>query len=100
MKIIQTEIPEVLVIEPKVYSDARGFFFEAYQQARYQQAGIQAEFIQDNQSGSSRGVLRGIHYQLKHLRGNWCASPKVMFTMLPSTCAGASRPMANMLPRS
>ncbi|MDH5325773.1 MAG: dTDP-4-dehydrorhamnose 3,5-epimerase [Gammaproteobacteria bacterium] len=66
MKVIQTALPGVLIIEPKVFGDARGFFMETYQAQRYQEAGIATDFIQDNYSRSSQAVLRGLHYQLKY----------------------------------
>jgi dTDP-4-dehydrorhamnose 3,5-epimerase len=63
MKIIETAIPGVLMIEPKLFGDARGFFTELYQAERYQAAGIGARFVQDNLSRSGLGVLRGLHFQ-------------------------------------
>ncbi len=64
MEIIKTKIPGLLVVEPTVFNDDRGYFFESYQSARYVDAGIDAGFIQDNESKSVRGVVRGLHYQL------------------------------------
>jgi len=64
MKINETPIPGLLVIEPKVFEDNRGYFYECYNETEYQQAGIKARWIQDNQSKSGFGVLRGLHYQL------------------------------------
>lgn len=64
MKIIKTKLPGLLVLEPGVYNDRRGYFFESYQQKRYSDAGVDACFIQDNESKSERGVVRGLHYQL------------------------------------
>jgi dTDP-4-dehydrorhamnose 3,5-epimerase len=64
MKIIKTEIPDVIVLEPKIFTDSRGFFFEAYNKQTYANLGITNEFVQDNHSQSSYGTLRGIHYQL------------------------------------
>ncbi len=64
MEIIKTKIPGLLVVEPTVFTDDRGYFFESYQSARYVDAGIDAGFIQDNESKSVRGVVRGLHYQL------------------------------------
>jgi dTDP-4-dehydrorhamnose 3,5-epimerase len=64
MKVTPTALPEVLLIEPRVFSDERGFFFESYHSQRYESLGIPARFVQDNQSHSNRGVLRGMHYQL------------------------------------
>jgi dTDP-4-dehydrorhamnose 3,5-epimerase len=67
MNVIETPLPGVLVIEPKVYADPRGYFLETYSEQRYRNAGLKAAFVQDNISGSSRGTLRGLHYQ--HPRG-------------------------------
>ena len=64
MKIIPTELPEVLLIEPRVFGDARGFFLESWNQQAFDQAvGHEVRFVQDNHSRSARGVLRGLHYQ-------------------------------------
>src|SRR5580693_7316046 len=63
MNITETAMPGVLIIEPKVFGDARGFFQELYQEERYAERGIAARFIQDNLSRSARGVLRGLHLQ-------------------------------------
>jgi dTDP-4-dehydrorhamnose 3,5-epimerase len=64
MKIIETSLPGLLIIEPSVFEDHRGYFFESFHNQRYFDAGINAEFIQDNESKSGRGVVRGLHYQL------------------------------------
>ncbi len=64
MEIIQTPIPDLLIIKPRVFEDARGFFCETYNLKTYQDAGINLNFCQDNQSKSSYGVIRGLHYQL------------------------------------
>ncbi|MBR0737647.1 dTDP-4-dehydrorhamnose 3,5-epimerase [Bradyrhizobium liaoningense] len=63
MNVIATDIPDVLIIEPKLFGDARGFFLETYQLQRYVAAGIAQAFVQDNMSRSTRGVLRGLHIQ-------------------------------------
>jgi dTDP-4-dehydrorhamnose 3,5-epimerase len=63
VKVTPTALPDVLVVEPNVFGDARGYFFEAYSARRYQDAGITATWVQDNVSSSQRGVLRGLHYQ-------------------------------------
>ncbi|RXH06463.1 dTDP-4-dehydrorhamnose 3,5-epimerase [Bradyrhizobium guangzhouense] len=63
MNVIATELPEVLIIEPKLFGDQRGFFLETYQFQRYAEAGIHRPFVQDNMSRSARGVLRGLHLQ-------------------------------------
>jgi dTDP-4-dehydrorhamnose 3,5-epimerase len=64
MNVIETPIPGLLVLEPLAFEDSRGYFFESYNKIRYQLAGMQVEFIQDNESKSSKGVIRGLHYQL------------------------------------
>lgn len=64
MKIIETPLSGLLILEPQVFEDTRGYFFESYQQQRYIDAGIESHFIQDNESKSGRGVVRGLHYQL------------------------------------
>ena len=70
MKVIETRLPGVLVIEPSVHRDTRGFFLETFQVDRYRdEAGIDIEFVQDNHSRSSRGVLRGLHAQRQYPQG-------------------------------
>ena len=69
MKVIETKLPGVLIIEPRVFGDERGFFVETYQEDRYQEMGIKETFVQDNYSRSDKGVLRGLHYQLEHPQG-------------------------------
>ncbi|MEI2783227.1 MAG: dTDP-4-dehydrorhamnose 3,5-epimerase [Candidatus Competibacter sp.] len=69
MKVIATELPGVLLLEPKVFGDARGFFMETWQAARYREAGMPERFVQDNHSRSRRGVLRGLHYQMVQPQG-------------------------------
>ncbi len=69
MNVIKTEIEDVLIIEPRVFSDSRGFFFESYNKARYQADVINKEFVQDNISVSKKNVLRGLHYQLEQPQG-------------------------------
>ena len=64
MKIITTNIPEVKIIEPDIFKDNRGYFFESYNYEKYREIGIDDDFIQDNESYSVKGVLRGFHYQL------------------------------------
>jgi len=64
MEIIKTEIPGLLVIKPRIFPDERGYFFECYNQDRYQKEGIESQFIQDNEAESTFGVIRGLHYQL------------------------------------
>ena len=70
MKATRLSIPEVVLIEPKVFGDARGFFFESFNQKAFNEAtGTNHQFVQDNHSRSSRGVLRGLHYQIQQAQG-------------------------------
>jgi dTDP-4-dehydrorhamnose 3,5-epimerase len=69
LKVIETEIPGILIVEPKVFGDARGFFMETYQSERYARWGIPGNIVQDNLSCSRRGVLRGLHLQHPHSQG-------------------------------
>ena len=65
-----TALPEVLILEPKVFGDARGFFYESFNQRDFAQAtGLDVQFVQDNHSRSVKGVLRGLHYQIQHPQG-------------------------------
>lgn len=70
MQVVQTSLPEVLMLEPKVFGDARGFFFESFNARRFAElTGISMPFVQDNHSRSARGVLRGLHYQIRQPQG-------------------------------
>jgi dTDP-4-dehydrorhamnose 3,5-epimerase len=69
MEVIATQHPEVLLLRPKVFGDARGFFFESYNRKAFAELGITAEFVQDNHSRSAKGVLRGLHYQISQPQG-------------------------------
>jgi dTDP-4-dehydrorhamnose 3,5-epimerase len=69
MKVIPTRFPEVLLLEPRVFGDARGFFFESWNEREFERTGIRARFVQDNHSRSGRGVLRGLHYQIRQPQG-------------------------------
>jgi dTDP-4-dehydrorhamnose 3,5-epimerase len=69
LKKIPTALPEVFILEPRVFGDERGFFFESYNQRIMAEVGIVERFVQDNHSSSSRNVVRGLHYQLKHPQG-------------------------------
>lgn len=64
MKFISTSVPDVIIIELNIYQDQRGFFMETYRADLFQQAGIDVNFVQDNHSGSKKGILRGLHYQI------------------------------------
>ena len=69
MKFKPTKIPDVILIEPEIYSDQRGFFVEVYQTRLFAEAGIPDKFVQDNHSGSRQGTMRGLHYQIRHTQG-------------------------------
>jgi len=69
MKFIETSLPGVILIEPRVYDDDRGFFMETYHSEKFSRGGITGTFVQDNHARSSKGVLRGLHYQIKHAQG-------------------------------
>lgn len=69
MRFIPTTILDVIIIEPKIFADQRGFFLESYQKQRFLEAGIDADFVQDNHSKSQQGVLRGLHYQIQQPQG-------------------------------
>jgi dTDP-4-dehydrorhamnose 3,5-epimerase len=69
LQLISTSLKDVLIVEPKVFGDERGFFFEAYNEAAFEELGLPTHFMQDNHSGSRKGVLRGLHYQLTQPQG-------------------------------
>ena len=69
MKVIPTAIPDVLILEPKVFGDERGYFYESWNKRTFAELGIDADFVQDNHSKSQRNVLRGLHYQIEHSQG-------------------------------
>ncbi len=70
MNVIETSIPDVLIIEPRVFGDERGFFYESFNAAAFEAAtGLKRQFVQDNHSKSQRGVLRGLHYQIQQPQG-------------------------------
>ena len=70
MQVVQTAIPDLLILEPKVFGDDRGFFFESFNQQTFQNlTGVNAQFVQDNHSKSSTNVLRGLHYQIEQAQG-------------------------------
>lgn len=70
MKVTKTAIPDVLVVEPTIFGDDRGFFYESYNERKWKElTGLDTCFVQDNHSKSTQGVLRGIHYQIKHSQG-------------------------------
>jgi dTDP-4-dehydrorhamnose 3,5-epimerase len=69
VKLVDTNLPEVKIVEPKVFGDERGFFLESWSARAFAEAGIDANFVQDNHSRSGRGVLRGLHYQIQQAQG-------------------------------
>jgi dTDP-4-dehydrorhamnose 3,5-epimerase len=69
MRVTPTAIPDVLIVEPRVFRDARGHFFESWNRRAFAAAGLDVDFVQDNHSRSTRGVLRGLHYQIRHAQG-------------------------------
>jgi len=69
MRVVETAIPDVLIVEPRVFGDARGSFLESWNARAFAELGIDATFVQDNQSRSHRNVLRGLHYQIRHAQG-------------------------------
>ncbi len=69
MRLLPTAIPDVAVVEPQVHGDARGFFMESWNRRAFAAAGLDVDFVQDNHSRSRRGVLRGLHYQIRHPQG-------------------------------
>ncbi len=69
MRVTPTELPDVLEIEPRVFGDERGFFYESFNRRAFAAAGLDVDFVQDNHSRSRRGVLRGLHYQIEHAQG-------------------------------
>jgi len=69
MRVTPTVIPDVLMVEPRVFGDERGFFFESWNRREFERNGIGCDFVQDNHSKSARGILRGLHYQTEHAQG-------------------------------
>ncbi len=80
MKVNRTKLDGVLVLQPTIYNDERGFFFESFNKDKYVEAGIKFDFVQDNHSRSSKGVLRGLHFQVNQPQGKLvrCTSGKVL----------------------
>ena len=69
MQFTRSVLPDVVIVDPKVFGDARGFFFESWNRRDFAAAGLDIDFVQDNHSRSRRGVLRGLHYQIEHAQG-------------------------------
>ncbi|MBC7880601.1 MAG: dTDP-4-dehydrorhamnose 3,5-epimerase [Anaerolineae bacterium] len=74
MKRVETSLPGVWIVEPKIFGDARGYFFESYQREKFAQLGITADFVQDNRSFSRQGVVRGLHFQLRYPQAKLCSA--------------------------
>lgn len=92
MKVSSLAIRGVLLIEPTVYGDERGFFFELPIQARFNEAvGTEVSFVQDNHSKSAKGVLRELHYQISQARESWCGWSRARSSMFPWTCGDPRR---------
>ena len=92
----ETSLPGVLILEPKVFGDARGFFLESYNERVMADLGIRERFVQDNHSFSAKNVLRGLHYQVRHSQGKLIrvTSGRVFLTS-PWICGGALLPLAS-----
>ena len=75
MNFTPTKIPDVLLIEPKVFGDARGFFYESWNERTFRSLGLDVHFVQDNHSKSQKNVLRGLHYQIQHPQGKLVRVP-------------------------
>jgi dTDP-4-dehydrorhamnose 3,5-epimerase len=69
VKFLQTDLPDVVIVEPQVFEDQRGFFMETYQAQKFAEAGVKYNFVQDNHSRSRQWILRGFHYQVRHVQG-------------------------------
>jgi len=96
--VTSTALPDVLILEPTVFGDDRGFFFESFNQRAFAEAtGIDQPFVQDNHSKSSRGVLRGLHYQIAHPQGKLVRVTAAPFLTSPSICAAALPRLPNGL---
>ena len=92
---IKPDIPEVQIIEPTVFGDERGYFMETYQIDDFAAAGIDKPFVQDNQSRSTKGVLRGLHFQKNHTQGKLVRVTWAKCTTLPWTAAPTAKPLAS-----
>jgi dTDP-4-dehydrorhamnose 3,5-epimerase len=92
MRVLTTELPEVLIVEPDVHRDSRGFFLETFHERKYAEAGISARFVQHNHSLSARHTLRGLHAQLRHPQGKLVrASHGEMFDVAVDIRRGSPR---------
>lgn len=85
-------LPEVIIINPRVFKDDRGYFFESFQQKRYQEMGVDKSFVQDNCSHSAQNTLRGLHYQLKHAQGKLvCVTAGTVYDVIVDIRKGSPR---------
>ena len=92
---IKTDIPEVQIIEPTIFGDDRGYFMETYHIGEFAAAGIDKPFVQDNQSRSTKGVLRGLHFQKQHTQGKLVRVTMGRSLTSPWTAARTARPLEN-----
>lgn len=100
MNVIETELPGVFILQPKVFGDSRGYFLETWNQTRHREAGITEDFVQDNLSHSSRGVLRGLHFQNPNAQAKLLNCCKVKSSMSRWISASAHLPsVAGSAPR-
>ena len=98
MKIIETAIEGVVIIEPRLFKDERGYFFESFSQREFEEKIRKISFVQDNESKSSYGVLRGLHFRNHHThKASLFVSLKVLYLMLPLISAKALPLLENML---
>ena len=93
MEIIETKIKDLLVIKPDVFTDERGYFFECYNKARFAEHGLDMDFVQDNESQSMKGVLRGLHFQ----KPPFAQGKLVVWKTIP--CLPTNAPMSTTKPR-
>ena len=97
MNVLRTQIAEVLIIEPKLFGDQRGFFFEGFRADRYAIHGISRPFVQDNISRSAHGVIRGLHLQNPRCQGKLVSVLRATLSTWRSTFASAAQRLASML---
>lgn len=96
MQVIPTALPEILIFEPKVFGDTRGFFLESFNEREFLRvAGLNHRFVQDNHSRSAKGVLRGLHYQIQQPQGKLVRVVREASSTWPWTCADTRPHLAN-----
>lgn len=96
MKVINTKLDGVLIIEPRIFGDERGFFYETFHAQRYKEFGIKENFVQDNRSRSTGGVLRGLHFQKRKPQGKLVTVTQGKFLMWRLISVLTLRHLANM----